>query len=54
MNTANSFRSVFDIDVVNSASRGRLNVLTNMIRNDLNQIFWHFVLKLEAADEVNC
>lgn len=37
---------------VNSASRGRLNVLANVIRKDLDQIFCQFDSKLEAADEV--
>lgn len=33
-------------------SRGRLNVLANVIRKDLEQIFCQFDPKLEAADEV--
>lgn len=32
--------------------RGRLNVLANVIRKDLEQIFCQFDPKLEAADEV--
>lgn len=32
--------------------RGRLNVLANVIRKDLDQIFCQFDSKLEAADEV--
>lgn len=43
---------VFDAGFVNSASRGRLNVLANVIRKDLDQIFCQFDPKLEAADEV--
>lgn len=35
-----------------SGSRGRLNVLANVIRKDLEQIFCQFDPKLEAADEV--
>lgn len=35
-----------------SVSRGRLNVLANVIRKDLEQIFCQFDPKLEAADEV--
>lgn len=42
----------FDKDFVNSASRGRLNVLANVIRKELDQIFCQFDPKLEAADEV--
>uniref|UniRef100_A0A2K5HP44 2-oxoglutarate dehydrogenase-like, mitochondrial n=1 Tax=Colobus angolensis palliatus TaxID=336983 RepID=A0A2K5HP44_COLAP len=34
-----------------SGSRGRLNVLANVIRKDLEQIFCQFDPKLEAADE---
>lgn len=34
-------------------SRGRLNVLANVIRKDLEQIFCQFDPKLEAADEVS-
>ena len=33
-------------------SRGRLNVLANVIRTELDQIFCQFDSKLEAADEV--
>lgn len=33
--------------------RGRLNVLANVIRKDLEQIFCQFDPKLEAADEVS-
>lgn len=33
-------------------SRGRLNVLANVIRKELDQIFCQFDSKLEAADEV--
>lgn len=36
-----------------SGSRGRLNVLANVIRKDLEQIFCQFDPKLEAADEVS-
>lgn len=32
--------------------RGRLNVLANVIRKELEQIFCQFDSKLEAADEV--
>lgn len=32
--------------------RGRLNVLANVIRKELDQIFCQFDSKLEAADEV--
>lgn len=35
-----------------SGPRGRLNVLANVIRKDLEQIFCQFDPKLEAADEV--
>ena len=35
-----------------TASRGRLNVLANVIRKDLDQIFCQFDPKLEATDEV--
>lgn len=35
-----------------SLCRGRLNVLANVIRKDLDQIFCQFDSKLEAADEV--
>lgn len=35
-----------------SGCRGRLNVLANVIRKDLEQIFCQFDPKLEAADEV--
>lgn len=34
--------------------RGRLNVLANVIRKELEQIFCQFDPKLEAADEVRC
>ena len=34
-------------------SRGRLNVLANVIRKELEQIFCQFDSKLEAADEVS-
>lgn len=34
--------------------RGRLNVLANVIRKELEQIFCQFDPKLEAADEVTC
>lgn len=34
--------------------RGRLNVLANVIRKELEQIFCQFDSKLEAADEVRC
>lgn len=34
--------------------RGRLNVLANVVRKDLNQIFCQFDPKLEAAEEVQC
>lgn len=33
--------------------RGRLNVLANVIRKELEQIFCQFDSKLEAADEVS-
>lgn len=33
-------------------NRGRLNVLANVIRKELEQIFCQFDSKLEAADEV--
>ncbi len=33
--------------------RGRLNVLANVIRKELDQIFCQFDSKLEAADEVS-
>lgn len=52
MQTANSCPSAFDVDFVNCTSRGRLNVLANVIRKDLDQIFCQFDPKLEAADEV--
>lgn len=35
-----------------SLFRGRLNVLANVIRKELEQIFCQFESKLEAADEV--
>lgn len=35
-----------------ASSRGRLNVLANVIRKELEQIFCQFDSKLEAADEV--
>lgn len=35
-----------------SSFRGRLNVLANVIRKELEQIFCQFDSKLEAADEV--
>lgn len=35
-----------------SIVRGRLNVLANVIRKELEQIFCQFDSKLEAADEV--
>jgi len=44
--------SLSDIDFVNSSSSGRLNVLANVIRKDLDQIFCQFDPKLEATDEV--
>lgn len=34
--------------------RGRLNVLANVVRKDLDQIFCQFDPKLEAAEEVQC
>lgn len=34
--------------------RGRLNVLANVVRKDLDQIFCQFDPKLEAAEEVKC
>ncbi|XP_061692338.1 2-oxoglutarate dehydrogenase-like, mitochondrial isoform X2 [Syngnathoides biaculeatus] len=37
--------------IVGMPHRGRLNVLANVIRKDLNQIFCQFDPKLEAADE---
>lgn len=40
------------LNFVTLASRGRLNVLANVIRKDLDQIFCQFDPKLEAADEV--
>lgn len=52
MHAANYFSPVSDIDFVNYISRGRLNVLANVIRKDLDQIFCQFDPKLEAADEV--
>lgn len=52
MHTANSWPSVLDVDFINCTSRGRLNVLANVIRKDLDQIFCQFDPKLEAADEV--
>lgn len=36
-----------------SVCRGRLNVLANVIRKELEQIFCQFDSKLEAADEVS-
>lgn len=39
---------------INCTFRGRLNVLANVIRKDLDQIFCQFDPKLEAADEVIC
>lgn len=36
-----------------SVFRGRLNVLANVIRKELEQIFCQFDSKLEAADEVS-
>lgn len=41
-----------DESLLSSGSRGRLNVLANVIRKDLEQIFCQFDPKLEAADEV--
>lgn len=35
-----------------TGTRGRLNVLANVIRKELEQIFCQFDSKLEAADEV--
>lgn len=37
---------------INLSLRGRLNVLANVIRKDLDQIFCQFDPKLEVADEV--
>lgn len=36
------------------STRGRLNVLANVIRKELEQIFCQFDSKLEATDEVSC
>lgn len=41
-----------DESLTASGCRGRLNVLANVIRKDLEQIFCQFDPKLEAADEV--
>lgn len=43
---------VKDSDDVVFYFRGRLNVLANVIRKDLEQIFCQFDPKLEASDEV--
>ncbi|XP_061545844.1 2-oxoglutarate dehydrogenase-like, mitochondrial isoform X3 [Phycodurus eques] len=40
-----------DSVIMGMPHRGRLNVLANVIRKDLNQIFCQFDPKLEAADE---
>lgn len=40
------------LSLTTCGSRGRLNVLANVIRKDLEQIFCQFDPKLEAADEV--
>lgn len=37
---------------MSDSHRGRLNVLANVVRKDLDQIFCQFNPKLEAADEV--
>ena len=53
-----AFQSVLQsclVSVLNNGplrSRGRLNVLANVIRKELDQIFCQFDSKLEAADEV--
>lgn len=52
MHAANYFPPISDAGFVNYISRGRLNVLANVIRKDLDQIFCQFDPKLEAADEV--
>lgn len=52
-----SFFKVFSFCLyifINCTFRGRLNVLANVIRKDLDQIFCQFDPKLEAADEVIC
>lgn len=40
-------------DKCSSFFRGRLNVLANVIRKELEQIFCQFDSKLEAADEAS-
>lgn len=41
-----------DYVIMGMPHRGRLNVLANVIRKELEQIFCQFDSKLEAADEV--
>lgn len=47
-----ALHSLHTADVIVFKLSGRLNVLANVIRKDLNQIFCQFDPKLEAADEV--
>lgn len=51
--TPTCFSSGPDGVFLNLTLRGRLNVLANVIRKDLDQIFCQFDPKLEAADEVS-
>lgn len=44
-------RGIFLISYISIFDRGRLNVLANVIRKDLDQIFCQFDSKLEPADE---
>lgn len=50
MDIKNLFKSFLFFSIELS---GRLNVLANVIRKDLDQIFCQFDPKLEAADEVS-
>ncbi|XP_034048308.1 2-oxoglutarate dehydrogenase, mitochondrial isoform X2 [Thalassophryne amazonica] len=47
-----SSQSGVDSVIIGMPHRGRLNVLANVIRKDLEQIFCQFDSKLEAADEI--
>lgn len=52
--TVNSGITIFETYLCLDFFRGRLNVLANVIRKELEQIFCQFDPKLEAADEVRC
>jgi 2-oxoglutarate dehydrogenase E1 component len=45
--------SLLSSDTCSQSPRGRLNVLANVIRKELEQIFCQFDSKLEAADEAS-